>query len=53
VVIYFDRDSQKQLVARFADLLVPGGLLFVGHSESFPAAHPGFRSCGRTAYERI
>lgn len=53
VVIYFDRDTQKRLLARFADLLVPGGVLMVGHSESFPAAHPGFRSCGRTAYERI
>jgi chemotaxis protein methyltransferase CheR len=53
VVIYFDRESQKRLLARLADLLVPGGLLMVGHSESFPAAHGGFRSCGRTAYERI
>jgi chemotaxis protein methyltransferase CheR len=53
VVIYFDRDSQKRLLARLADLLVPGGLLMVGHSESFPAAHAGFRSCGRTAYERV
>jgi chemotaxis protein methyltransferase CheR len=53
VVIYFDRESQKRLLARFADLLPPGGLLMVGHSESFPAAHPGFRSCGRTAYERL
>ena len=41
------------IAARFADLLVPGGLLLVGHSESFPASHPGFRSCGRTAYERL
>jgi chemotaxis protein methyltransferase CheR len=32
---------------------VPGGLLVVGHAESFPAAHRGFRSCGRTAYQRI
>ncbi len=53
VVIYFDREFQKKLLARLADLLVPGGLLMVGHSESFPAAHPGFRSCGRTAYERV
>jgi chemotaxis protein methyltransferase CheR len=53
VVIYFDREFQKKLLARLADLLVPGGLLMVGHSESFPAAHAGFRSCGRTAYERI
>ena len=53
VVIYFDREFQKKLLARLAGLLVPGGLLMVGHSESFPAAHPGFRSCGRTAYERL
>jgi chemotaxis protein methyltransferase CheR len=53
VVIYFDREFQKKLLARLADLLVPGGLLMVGHSESFPAAHPGFRSCGRTAYEKV
>lgn len=53
VVIYFDREAQKRLLARFADLVAPGGLLMVGHSESFPSAHPGFRSCGRTAYERL
>jgi chemotaxis protein methyltransferase CheR len=53
VVIYFDREFQKKLLARLADLLVPGGLLMVGHSESFPSAHAGFRSCGRTAYERV
>jgi chemotaxis protein methyltransferase CheR len=53
VVIYFDREFQKQLLARLADLLVPGGLLMVGHSESFPAANPAFRSVGRTAYERV
>jgi chemotaxis protein methyltransferase CheR len=52
-VIYFDREVQKKLLARFADLLVPGGLLMVGHSESFPSGHAGFRSCGRTAYERV
>jgi chemotaxis protein methyltransferase CheR len=53
VVIYFDREFQKQLLGRLAELLVPGGLLMVGHSESFPSAHPGFRSVGRTAYERV
>jgi chemotaxis protein methyltransferase CheR len=53
VAIYFDRELQQRLLARFAQLLVPGGLLVVGHSESFPAGHPGFRSCGRTAYQRV
>jgi chemotaxis protein methyltransferase CheR len=51
VVIYFDREVQLRLAARFAAMLAPGGLLVIGHSESFPAAHPAFRSCGRTAYE--
>ena len=53
VVIYFDREAQKRLASRFADMLVPGGLLVVGHSESFPAGNAAFRSCGRTAYERV
>jgi chemotaxis protein methyltransferase CheR len=53
VVIYFDRESQKKLLTRFAQVLRTGGLLVVGHAESFPVGHAGFRSCGRTAYERI
>jgi chemotaxis protein methyltransferase CheR len=51
VAIYFDRDAQRRMLARFDALLKPGGLLFVGHAESFPAGHPAFRSCGRTAYQ--
>ena len=51
VVIYFDREDQRRLADRLAAALAPGGLLMVGHAESFPAAHPAFRSCGRTAYE--
>ena len=34
VMIYFDRQTQEELVARLARRLVPGGYLFVGHSES-------------------
>jgi chemotaxis protein methyltransferase CheR len=37
VMIYFDRPTQQQLVQRFSELLVPGGYLFVGHSESLTA----------------
>jgi chemotaxis protein methyltransferase CheR len=34
VMIYFDRPTQDELVSRLADRLLPGGYLFVGHSES-------------------
>jgi len=34
VMIYFDKPTQAKLVNRFWDLLAPGGLLLVGHSES-------------------
>ena len=39
VMIYFDRRTQEELVGRLARRLVPGGYLFVGHSESL--AHLG------------
>ena len=34
VVIYFDRATQKNLFQRFQNSLLPGGYLFIGHSES-------------------
>jgi chemotaxis protein methyltransferase CheR len=34
VMIYFDRQTQEQVVARLASMLEPGGYLFVGHAES-------------------
>jgi chemotaxis protein methyltransferase CheR len=52
VMIYFDRPTQQQLLERLAAVLVPGGLLFLGHSESCASGHAKFRACGRTAYER-
>jgi chemotaxis protein methyltransferase CheR len=51
VVIYFNRQAQRRLAERLADSLAPGGLLLVGHAESFPGALSAFRPCGRTAYE--
>jgi len=52
VMIYFDRPTQQQLLGRLAATLRPGGVLFLGHSESCAAGHPAFRACGKTAYER-
>ena len=52
VMIYFERAAQQRLLDRLAAALAPGGLLFLGHSESCAAGHAAFRSCGKTAYER-
>lgn len=43
VMIYFDRPTQEKLVAKFWDLLVPGGYLFVGHSESLSGIDHSFK----------
>jgi chemotaxis protein methyltransferase CheR len=50
VVIYFDKETQRTLFNRFADLLVPGGWLFVGHSESLFRLSDRFEHLGRTIY---
>jgi chemotaxis protein methyltransferase CheR len=34
VMIYFDRSTQRNLIEKFGRHLVPGGYLFMGHSES-------------------
>lgn len=34
VMIYFDMEEQRRLINRFANCLVPGGYLFIGHAES-------------------
>ena len=34
VMIYFDRPTQEELVNKLTKMLVPGGYLMVGHSES-------------------
>jgi chemotaxis protein methyltransferase CheR len=51
VVIYFEADTQARLWGRFAPQLVPGGYLYIGHSErvSGPAA-ARFESEGITTY---
>jgi chemotaxis protein methyltransferase CheR len=41
VMIYFNKETQAQLVNRFASCLEPGGFLLIGHSESLTGLkHP-------------
>lgn len=54
VVIYFDEAHQARLWPRFHASLMPGGLLFLGHSERIhPLEGSGFSGVGVTAYRKI
>jgi chemotaxis protein methyltransferase CheR len=52
VMIYFDSATQARLVRRFYDLLVPGGYLLVGHSESLVANSCGFKYVQPATYAK-
>lgn len=52
VMIYFDKPTQRRILEKFAPLLKPGGLLFVGHSENLYHARDLFVPRGKTVYER-
>ncbi|BBB31046.1 chemotaxis protein methyltransferase CheR [Neptunomonas japonica JAMM 1380] len=52
VMIYFDKETQKLLLNRMADLLKPGGFLFVGHSESPFRLTDRFKLIGNTIYQK-
>ena len=53
VVIYFDKETQRKLFDRIADLLVPGGWLYIGHSESLFQVSDRFRLSGKTIYQQV
>jgi len=42
VTIYFRLESTERVIARFFDALVPGGYLFIGHSETLTPFDTGF-----------
>jgi len=52
VMIYFDRQTQEQLVPRLAAQLVPGGYLMVGHSESLVGIAHHLKSVSPSVYQK-
>lgn len=53
VVIYFNKDTQRQLFGRYADILRPKGNMFIGHSETLHRVSDRFESLGKTMYQKI
>ena len=52
VIIYFDKDTQLDLFARYYELLKPGGFLFLGHSENLGGFQKYFSCEGRTIFRK-
>ncbi len=52
VVIYFDRETQRQIFSRMARLQNPGDHLILGHSESLLDVSTQYRLAGQTIYRR-
>jgi chemotaxis protein methyltransferase CheR len=53
VMIYFDAPTRDTLLEKFHRYLEPGGILFVGHSESLNRDNPYFRYVRPAIYEKI
>ena len=51
VAIYFDKPTQSALFRRLGQILVPGGFLYIGHSENMGPNSEGFRLVGKTIYQ--
>jgi chemotaxis protein methyltransferase CheR len=52
VMIYFDRETQEELVVRLARRLVPGGYLCVGHAESLTVIKHSLKPVRPAVYQR-
>lgn len=52
VLIYFDKETQKKLIARYLEKLEPNGYLIIGHSENISRLTEGLNFLGQTIYQK-
>ena len=52
VMIYFDETTQNDVWMRISNVLQPGGVLCIGHSERIPTATHPYDLVGQTIYRR-
>ncbi len=53
VLIYFDKQTQQQVLTRLCNSLAPGGYLFIGHSETVSGFDLPIRQVANTIFKRI
>jgi len=52
VIIYFDKQTQIRLFKKFYNQLVPGGYMFIGHSETLNGINSRFVSVAASVYRK-
>lgn len=53
VLIYFDKHTQSHVLTRLCDRLMPGGYLFIGHSETVTGFDLPIRQVANTIFRRV
>jgi chemotaxis protein methyltransferase CheR len=51
-MIYFDTNTRQGLISEIERLLVPGGILFTGHSETLASIKTGFTVVRPSVYRK-
>lgn len=52
VLIYFDKPTQEKIIRHLLQHLIPGGYLFLGHSETVFGMNLPLKTIGPTAYRK-
>lgn len=52
VMIYFDKDTQRDLISKFHRFTEPGGFLFIGHSETLDRSSGQYKYIMPSIYQK-
>nr|WP_117192820.1 protein-glutamate O-methyltransferase CheR [Rhizobium terrae] len=53
VLIYFDKPTQQHVLTRLCDNLLPGGYIFIGHSETVTGFDLPVKQVANTVFKRV
>lgn len=53
VLIYFDKPTQAAVLSRLTDCLIPGGYMFIGHSESITGIDLPLEQVSNTVFQKV
>ncbi|WP_376776023.1 CheR family methyltransferase [Rhizobium populisoli] len=53
VLIYFDKPTQQHVLSRLCESLLPGGYLFIGHSETVTGFDLPIKQVANTVFKRV